>query len=125
VHDTQLLCTLHHYAAGGDRSKPDNGMWKVPDPRDTRVDLYGSGKKDVGMTALAHVAHEYLGVSMNKGSQKSDWSAPRLSADQVEYALEDTSILLDLADALLDKLRELGMGDIVDLESRLLPPRST
>lgn len=118
VHDTQLLYTLHHYAAGGDRSKPDNGMWKVPDPRDTRVDLYGSGKKDVGMTALAHVAHEYLGVSMNKGSQKSDWSAPRLSADQVEYALEDTSILLDLADALLDKLRELGMGDIVDLESR-------
>ena len=93
VHDTQLLYILHHYAAGGDRSKADNGMWKVPDPRDTRVDLYGSGKKDVGMTALAHVAHEYLGVSRNKGSQKSDWSAPRLSADQVEYALEDTSIL--------------------------------
>jgi hypothetical protein len=39
VHDTQLLYILHHYAAGGDRSKPDNGMWKVPDPRDTRVDL--------------------------------------------------------------------------------------
>jgi DNA polymerase I-like protein with 3'-5' exonuclease and polymerase domains len=118
VHDTQLLYTLYHYAAGGKRSKPHNGMWKVPDPRDTRVDLYGTGKKDVGMTALAHVAYEHLGVLMDKESQRSDWSAPRLSAKQVEYALKDTAILLDLVDVLVGKLQDVGMGGIVDLESR-------
>jgi DNA polymerase-1 len=118
VLDTQLLYTLHHYAAGKDRSKASNGVWRLPDPRDTRVDLYSTGKKDVGMTALAHVAHEHLGVLMDKESQKSDWSAPRLSAKQVRYALTDTSVLLELGDVLIDKLCNIGMSEIVDLESR-------
>ena len=118
VLDTQLLYTLHHYAAGKKRSKASNGVWRLPDPRDTKVDLYGTGKKDVGMTALAHVAHKHLGISMDKGSQKSDWSRPRLSEDQIRYALADTFILLELVDALVEKLGEVGMGDIVDLEAR-------
>jgi len=114
--DTQLLYTLYHYAESGERTKLHNGMRKVPDPRDTRVDL-GAGSK-VGMTALANVAHEHLGVPMDKGSQRSDWSRPRLSQEQVEYALKDTSILLELGDVLSEKLGEVGMSDIVDLEAR-------
>jgi hypothetical protein len=116
--DTQLLYTLYHYAKSGERSKKANGMWRLPDPRDTKVDLFGTGKKDVGMTALANVVHEHLDILMDKASQKSDWSRPRLSTEQVRYALEDTSILLDLVDTLLEKLHKVGMGDIVELESR-------
>ena len=116
--DTQLLYTLYHYAKSGERSKKANGMWRLPDPRDTKVDLFGTGKKDVGMTALTNVAHEHLDILMDKASQKSDWSRPRLSTEQVRYALEDTSILLDLVDTLLEKLHKVGMGDIVELESR-------
>jgi hypothetical protein len=110
VQDTQLLYILHHYAAGGDRTKPDKGMWKLPDPRDTKVDLYGTGKKDVGMTSLAHVAHKYLGRLMDKGAQKSDWSRATLSKEQVRYALEDTSVLLELVEVLTSELHDLGMG---------------
>jgi DNA polymerase I-like protein with 3'-5' exonuclease and polymerase domains len=121
VHDTQLLYTLYHYAEGGERSRPDKGMWKVPDPRDTRIGLYGTGKKDIGMTSLAHVAHKHLGVLLDKDSQKSDWSVPRLTDKQVGYALKDTSILLELVDVLTSKLHDLGMGSIVKLEARAFP----
>jgi DNA polymerase I-like protein with 3'-5' exonuclease and polymerase domains len=118
VLDTQLLHTLHHYAAGGDRSAKGNGMWRLPDPRDTRVDLYGTGKKDTSMSSLAYVAHKYLGTKLDKESQKSDWSRRRLSAKQIKYALADTAILPELADTLVEKLGEVGMSAVVDLEAR-------
>ena len=121
VQDTQLLYILHHYADGGDRTKPDKGMWKLPDPRDTKVDLYGTGKKDVGMTSLAQVAHKYLGRMMDKGAQKSDWSRAILSKEQVRYALEDTSVLLELVEVLTSKLHDLGMGQVAKLEARAFP----
>jgi DNA polymerase I len=121
IQDTQLLYILHHYADGGDRTKTDKGMWKLPDPRDTKVDLYGTGKKDVGMTSLAHVAHKYLGRLMDKGAQKSDWSRATLSKEQVRYALEDTSVLLELVEVLTSKLHDLGMGQVAKLEARAFP----
>jgi DNA polymerase I-like protein with 3'-5' exonuclease and polymerase domains len=118
IQDTQLLYLLHHYADGGERTKMDKGMWKLPDPRDTRVDLYGTGKKDVGITSLAHVVHKYLDVLMDKSSQKSDWSIPKLTNNQIRYALTDTQILLELSDVLISKLDDLGMGRIVELEAQ-------
>ena len=121
VQDTQLLYTLHYYAEGGDRSKPEHGMWRLPDPRDTKVDLYGTGKKTVGMTSLAHVAHKHLGLLMDKEAQKSDWSVPTLSEEQVRYALDDTAILLDLVEIMTSKLHEIGMGQIAKLEARAFP----
>jgi DNA polymerase I-like protein with 3'-5' exonuclease and polymerase domains len=121
VLDTQLLYLLHHYAEDGKRDKPDGGMWKLVDPRDTKVDLYGEGKKTVGMTSLAHVAHCYLGTLLKKGAQKSDWSVPALTEEQVRYALQDTSVLIELSDVLVDKLTAIGMGEIVKLEARCFP----
>jgi RecA-family ATPase len=82
VLDTQLLYTLYHYAESGERTVKNEGKWAIPDPRDTKVDLYGTGKKEVGMSALANVAYEHLGILMDKESQKSDWSRARLSAKQ-------------------------------------------
>jgi ribonuclease D len=96
-------------------------MWRLPDPRDTKVDLYGTGKKTVGMTSLAHVAHKHLGLLMDKEAQKSDWSVPTLSEEQVRYALDDTAILLDLVEIMTSKLHEIGMGQIAKLEARAFP----
>jgi len=121
VMDTQLLFTLHHYAESGRRIKFADGMKRLPDPRDTKIDLYGTGRKDVGMSALAAVAKQYLGEPLHKGSQASDWSVPNLSDEQLSYALRDTEILIDLSDELVDKLTGIGMGAIVKLESRTFP----
>lgn len=118
VLDTQLLYVLHHYAEAGDRSQISGGKWRVPDPMTTRIDLYGTGKKTVGMSALGAVVKKYLGVALDKSDQASDWSVPDLTADQVSYALMDTRVLLDLSTALIQKLEGLGMGQVVDLESR-------
>jgi DNA polymerase-1 len=119
LRDTQHLYTLHHYAEAGERTKKANGMWRLPDPRDTKVEVPGVGK--VGMTSLAHVAHKYLDVRLDKDAQTSDWSRPRLSEKQLRYALEDTRILPALADELIAALHGVGMSEIVDLEERAFP----
>ncbi len=118
VLDTQLLYLLHHYAEDGDRSQISGGKWRVPDPLTTKIDFYGTGKKTVGMSALNVVAKKYLGVSLDKSNQASDWSVPDLAAEQVSYALMDTKVLLDLSATLTRKLEALGMGAVADLESR-------
>jgi DNA polymerase I-like protein with 3'-5' exonuclease and polymerase domains len=38
---------------------------------------------------LAQVVKHYLKVALDKDEQKSDWAAPALSADQIEYAARD------------------------------------
>jgi DNA polymerase I len=121
VHDTQLLSALYHYAQGGERTKFDGNKKRLPDPRDTKVDLYGTGKKDTGMSTLAYVAHRHLARLLDKGAQKSDWLRPRLSEEQLAYALEDTRVLTRLHEVLLGKLYDLDMDAIVDLEARTFP----
>ncbi len=118
VLDTQLLYLLHHYAEDGDRSQLSGGKWRVPDPLTTKIDFYGTGKKTIGMSSLAVVAKRYLGVSLDKGHQASDWSVPDLTPEQVSYARMDTKVLLELSATLTRKLEALGMGAVVDLESR-------
>lgn len=121
VYDTQLLSTIYHYAETGDWTKYDKGMIKVPDPKKIKVDIGYGPKQKVGMTSLAFVAHKYLGVLLDKESQKSDWSKPNLSEEQLRYAMNDTTILTELLDALLEGLYAIGMADVVNLEARAFP----
>ena len=58
---------------------------------------------------------------MDKGAQKSDWSRATLSKEQVRYALEDTSVLLELVEVLTSELHDLGMGQVAKLEARAFP----
>jgi ribonuclease D len=39
--------------------------------------------------SLREAAHEYLGVELGKELQTSDWNAPPLSKDQIDYAAYD------------------------------------
>src|SRR5215204_2711255 len=78
-------------------------------------------RRTSGWTSLAHVAHKYLGRLMEKGPQKSDWSRATLSKEQLRYALEDTSVLLELVEVLTSELHDLGMGQVAKLEARAFP----
>jgi DNA polymerase I len=62
-----------------------------------------------------------LGRGLNKDQQRSDWSAPELSREQLRYAAEDVRVLLPLYRALAKKLDAAGLGRVAEVECRCLP----
>jgi len=70
---------------------------------------------------LAQVAKRYLKVDLDKEQQKSDWSAPVLSEEQMLYAAKDVEVLLQL-DGQLDRLlMNAGLAGAYALECKALP----
>ncbi len=53
---------------------------------------------------LAAVAKAHLGVELDKGEQRSDWSAPELSRAQLDYAAIDAVTVFRLAQRILPAL---------------------
>ena len=70
---------------------------------DTQIASRLVGAKRFG---YANLVEDYLGVELDKGSQKADWSIRPLTPTMVEYALNDVVYLKPLADLLLTKLEE-------------------
>jgi DNA polymerase-1 len=58
-------------------------------------------------SSLKHLVHKYLDVSLSKEEQTSDWSAPVLSARQLEYAAADVLYLFPLRERLKSIALEL------------------
>lgn len=58
--------------------------------------------------SLADLSLEFFGVTMSKRGQKSDWSFRPLSKMQLEYAVDDTRYLEEMADNLSGELKERG-----------------
>lgn len=58
--------------------------------------------------------------SLDKSLQTSDWSGP-LSEAQLAYAAADTQVLLPLYQRQNEEVRRLGLGWVVEIESRALP----
>lgn len=56
--------------------------------------------------SLAELVQQYLGVSLDKSSRKSDWLTWGLSPDQLRYAGNDVKYLPDLLGALLTELEK-------------------
>lgn len=56
----------------------------------------------------SELARQVLGVQVEKGQTRTDWSKRPLSAAQMHYAIEDVVHLAPLRDALTEKLRQLG-----------------
>lgn len=52
-----------------------------------------------------------LGVTLAKAHTRADWAKRPLSAEQVDYALDDVRYLLPLREALLERLDQLGRLD--------------
>lgn len=51
---------------------------------------------------------EFLDVELDKVTRHSDWSSPRLTPEQVRYAISDVTLLLPLMDHLEDMLLRQG-----------------
>jgi ribonuclease D len=51
---------------------------------------------------------EFLDVELDKVTRHSDWSSPRLSPEQVRYAISDVTLLLSLMDRLEEMLGRAG-----------------
>jgi ribonuclease D len=63
--------------------------------------------------SLAPLVKRYLGISLDKSAQTSEWTA-ELSDAQVRYAADDVRYLVPLFDRLNEKLREAGRGGLRD-----------
>jgi DNA polymerase I-like protein with 3'-5' exonuclease and polymerase domains len=70
---------------------------------------------------LKAVAERHLDRDVDKAEQRSDWSAPTLTPEQLAYAAEDAAVLIPLAEALAGKLAEANLAATVDREMKALP----
>ena len=84
---------------------------------DTMIACQFLGEKEVG---LAAVLFKRFGVELDKRYQKADWSKRPLSGDMIEYAVRDTSLLIELYGQLAEELRAKGRLAWVEEESLLL-----
>lgn len=84
---------------------------------DTMIACQFLGEKEVG---LAAVLLKRFGEELDKRYQKADWSKRPLSTDMIEYAVRDTSLLIELYGQLAEELREKGRLAWVEEESLLL-----
>lgn len=103
-----MLMHLVYYFAQGERVE-NKGRMYLEDPDETK-----------GVSSLVHVAKEYTDEVIDKGEQDSDWSTPDLSEEQIDYALKDTKIVLPIDEILEERLSELGLLKVVELEHRTL-----
>jgi DNA polymerase I-like protein with 3'-5' exonuclease and polymerase domains len=71
--------------------------------------------------SLAHVVQRVFKEDLDKEQQASDWGAPVLSQEQLEYAAKDVVALLELDAPLDHRLAEEGLSKAFALECRALP----
>ena len=75
---------------------------------DTMIAAQLLGIEQIGLAALTE---RFLGITIGKEGQKSDWSRRPLSDMQVRYAVNDTRFIEQLADRLRGELSERGRVD--------------
>lgn len=81
------------------------GSFDPTDLFDTMIAARLCGRAGLGLAALVE---EFFGIKLSKASQKANWAIRPLSAQMVEYALNDTRYLLEIASTLEADLRALG-----------------
>ncbi|HEX2768437.1 MAG TPA: HRDC domain-containing protein [Geobacteraceae bacterium] len=84
---------------------------------DTMIACQFLGEKEVG---LAAVLFKRFGAELDKRYQKADWSIRPLSDEMIEYAVRDTSLLIELYRQLTEELHDKGRLAWVEEESALL-----
>ena len=68
----------------------------------------------------AELVRRLLGHELSKAHTRTDWSRRPLSAEQIDYALDDVHYLLPLADLLQEQVRALGRSQWLEEELRTL-----
>jgi ribonuclease D len=73
---------------------------------------------------LKDVCQEFLGISLSKQQQSSDWAAEILSPEQLEYAASDVLYLHRLREALTARLARDGRAAEAEACFEFLPTRA-
>ena len=84
---------------------------------DTMVASQFLGESEFGLAALLK---KRFGVELDKRYQKADWSKRPFSQEMLEYAMKDTSLLIELYCQLESELRQKGRLAWVEEESELV-----
>jgi DNA polymerase-1 len=108
VYDTLVLDAMYFYATG---PLAEKDSWRGFIKKDKE-----SGYKK----SLSAACEKFLGVTLDKGEQLAAWEG-ELSEEMVSYAALDTAILIPLKNTLMEELENLGMGRVVEIESRFTP----
>jgi ribonuclease D len=96
--DLRFLC--YHWAVRAENIACTKIAAKLLDPEKTE-----------GHT-LAALVQQHLGVTLDKGSRKSDWLTWGLSPEQLKYAGNDVRYLPNLLEALLKELQAKDRRDL-------------
>ena len=90
----------------------------------TRCSFIASRLLTNGIPQMKHgldaVAKRHLGIDLPKEQQRSDWSAPELSKEQLEYAAKDVEVLCELDVLLHKKLSIANLSSCYALECNAL-----
>ncbi len=73
---------------------------------------------------LKDITAELLGINLSKQQQSSDWGAPELTPEQLDYAASDVLHLHRLREVLTGRLAREGRTAIADACFRFLPTRA-
>ena len=72
--------------------------------------------------SLADVAQFFTGVELDKTQQISDWSAPELSQQQIEYAARDAHVMVELRTQVAERLKNDNLERVANLEFECTGP---
>jgi len=82
--------------------------------------IAGLYENSLGKAGLKAVVKDLLGVELDKGLQKSDWSGVH-TEEQLSYALKDSEILIQLYPVLQQRLEAAGLSRMARIEFDCLP----
>ncbi|MBS1768376.1 MAG: hypothetical protein JSS77_01835 [Acidobacteria bacterium] len=71
---------------------------------------------------LADVVQFFLGRTLDKTEQVSDWGAAELTASQIEYAAKDAVIMREVCDRLHERIIVDGLEHVLKLENECVLP---
>ena len=73
---------------------------------------------------LKDLCQDLIGVEVSKQQQSSDWGAPKLTQEQIDYAAADVLYLHRLKDSLESLLKRDGRKELADACFKFLPDRA-
>lgn len=79
----------------------------------------GEGERRHG---LADVVQFFLGRTLDKSQQVSDWGADELSHSQIEYAAKDAAIMPEVREKLEERIVADGLTEVLRLENECVMP---
>jgi len=79
----------------------------------------GEGERRHG---LADVVQFFLGRTLDKSEQISDWGASELSPSQIEYAARDAAVMPEVREKLHERIVTDGLTTVLDLENECVMP---